>query len=137
MIKSAPAIPGDLPPVVLNVEPKVGAKDVDPGLREIRVTFSKIRRDKSWSWTEGTVYAFPKLDGNIHYEYDQRTCVMPVKLEAWQDLRAGDQFGAAFGTSETSTDVRPCRIFWSFTRRRQSRQATFAPASTGFKRCGT
>ena len=52
-----------------------------PGLREIRVTFSKKMRDKSWSWTEGNVYSVPKLDGKIHYEYDQRTCVMPVKLE--------------------------------------------------------
>jgi RNA polymerase sigma factor (sigma-70 family) len=77
----APAVPGDLPPVVVDVEPKVGAKDVDPGLREIRVTFSKKMRDKSWSWTEGNVYSVPKLDGKIHYEYDQRTCVMPVKLE--------------------------------------------------------
>ena len=79
--QSDPAIPGDLPPVVINIEPKVGARDVDPGLREIRVTFSKKMRDKSWSWTEGNVYSVPKLDGTIHYEYDQRTCVMPVKVE--------------------------------------------------------
>jgi hypothetical protein len=37
--------------------------------------------DKTWSWTEGKKYAVPKLDGTIHYERDQRTCVMPVKLE--------------------------------------------------------
>ncbi len=79
--QSEPAVPDDLPPVVINIEPKVGAKDVDPGLREIRVTFSKKMRDKSWSWTEGNVYSVPKLDGKVHYEYDQRTCVMPVKLE--------------------------------------------------------
>jgi RNA polymerase sigma factor (sigma-70 family) len=76
-----PAIPGDLPPVVVNIDPKVGAKDVDPGLREIRVTFSKKMKDKTWSWTEGDVYSVPKLDGKVHYEYDQRTCVMPVRLE--------------------------------------------------------
>jgi Sigma-70, region 4/Bacterial Ig-like domain len=75
------AIPGDLPPVVINIEPTVGASDVDPGLREIRVTFSKKMMDKTWSWTEGKKYAVPKLDGTIHYERDQRTCVMPVKLE--------------------------------------------------------
>jgi RNA polymerase sigma factor (sigma-70 family) len=76
-----PAVPDDLPPVVVNIEPAVGARDVDPGLRELRVTFSKKMRDKNWSWTEGNVYSVPKLDGTVHYEYNQRTCVMPVKLE--------------------------------------------------------
>ena len=80
-ILSEPVIPDDLPPVVVDIEPKVGAKDVDPGLKEIRVTFSKKMRDKTWSWTEGNVYAVPKLAGTIHYESGQRTCVMPVKLE--------------------------------------------------------
>ncbi|HKI18368.1 MAG TPA: Ig-like domain-containing protein, partial [Isosphaeraceae bacterium] len=76
-----PVVPDDLPPVVVNIEPKVGATDVDPALREIRVTFSKKMTDKSWSWTEGNKYSVPKHDGTIHYESDQRTCVMPVKLE--------------------------------------------------------
>ena len=79
--QSDPAIPGDLPPVVIKIEPKLGAKDVDPGLRQIRVTFSKKMKHKTWSWTEGKKYAVPKLDGTIHYEPDQKTCVMPVKLE--------------------------------------------------------
>jgi RNA polymerase sigma-70 factor (ECF subfamily) len=79
--QAEPAIPDDLPPVVLAVVPKVGATNVDPGLKEIRVTFSKKMTDGSWSWTEGTKYATPKLDGKIHYEADERTCVMPVTLE--------------------------------------------------------
>ena len=76
------SIPDDLPPIVLKVEPKVGATDVDPALKEIRVTFSKKMTDKSWSWTEGTKYAFPTSDGEVHYEPDGRTCVMPVKARA-------------------------------------------------------
>jgi RNA polymerase sigma-70 factor (ECF subfamily) len=76
-----PKVPDDVPPVVVNVEPKVGATNVDPDLREIRVTFSKKMTDKSWSWTEGNVYSVPKLNGTVHYERDKRTCVMPVKLE--------------------------------------------------------
>ena len=58
-------IPDDLPPVVLNVEPKVGAKDVDPGLKEIRVNFSKKMTDKSWSWPTGNKYAAPKTAGRF------------------------------------------------------------------------
>jgi RNA polymerase sigma factor (sigma-70 family) len=79
--ESEPSIPDDLPPVVINVEPKVGATDVDPGLKELRVTFSKKMTDKSWSWPTGNKYAAPKDDGPIHFERDGRTCVMPVKLE--------------------------------------------------------
>ena len=76
------AIPDDLPPVVLSVEPKVGATDVDPETKEIRVTFSKKMTDKSWSWPTGNKYAAPKVEGGtIHFERDERTCVMPVKLE--------------------------------------------------------
>ncbi len=71
----------ELPAVVIDVEPKVGAKDVDPSVREIRVTFSKPMMDKSWSWVSGNVYPPPKSDGEVHYEKDRRTCVMPVKLE--------------------------------------------------------
>jgi len=79
--KTELSIPDDLPPVVLKVEPKVGAIDVDPGLKEIRVTFSKKMTDKSWSWPSGNKYAVPKSNGAIHFEPGGRTCVMPVKLE--------------------------------------------------------
>ena len=75
------SIPDDLPPVVLSVEPAVGAIDVDPRLKEIRVTFSKKMTDKSWSWPTGNKYASPKLEGTIHFDRELRTCVMPVKLE--------------------------------------------------------
>ncbi len=76
------SIPDDLPPVVLSVEPKVGATDVDPDTKEIRVTFSKKMTDKSWSWPTGNKYAAPKVaGGTIHFEPDGRTCVMPVKLQ--------------------------------------------------------
>ena len=71
----------ELPAVVIDVEPKLGATDVDPALRQIRVRFSKPMMDKSWSWTSGNAYPPPKTDGEIHYEKDRRTCVMPVKLE--------------------------------------------------------
>jgi RNA polymerase sigma-70 factor (ECF subfamily) len=79
--ESAISVPDDLPPVVIKVEPKVGATDVDPNLKELRVTFSKKMTDKSWSWPTGNKYAAPKEGGAIHFERDGRTCVMPVKLE--------------------------------------------------------
>jgi RNA polymerase sigma-70 factor (ECF subfamily) len=71
----------DFPAVVVDVVPPLGAVDVDPSLREIRITFSKKMADKSWSLTEGSKYAIPKVRGEIHYDKDRRTCVIPVALE--------------------------------------------------------
>jgi RNA polymerase sigma-70 factor (ECF subfamily) len=71
----------EFPAVVVHVEPKLGASDVDPGLREIRVTFSKRMKDQNWSWVTFNPDMFPNVEGKIHYEADRRTCVLPVKLE--------------------------------------------------------
>jgi RNA polymerase sigma factor (sigma-70 family) len=71
----------ELPAVVLRVEPELGATDVDPSLREIRVTFSKRMKDQNWSWVTYDREMFPTVEGKIHYEADRRTCVLPVKLE--------------------------------------------------------
>ena len=37
------------PPVVVKTIPAAGATDVEPGLTEIRVTYSKAMQDGSWS----------------------------------------------------------------------------------------
>jgi RNA polymerase sigma factor (sigma-70 family) len=75
------ALLADFPPVVIDVVPELGAVNVDPGLREVRITFSKKMTDRSWSLTEGNKYAVPRVHGAIHYDRDQRTCVIPVELE--------------------------------------------------------
>jgi RNA polymerase sigma-70 factor (ECF subfamily) len=75
------ALLADFPPVVLEVLPELGSVNVDPGLREVRITFSKKMMDQSWSLTEGTQYAVPQVRGKIHYDRTQRTCVIPVALE--------------------------------------------------------
>lgn len=70
-----------VPPVVVNTVPAAGAADVDPALGEIKVTFSKDMADKSWSWSTVSKESFPTMNGDIKYLNDQRTCVLPVKLE--------------------------------------------------------
>jgi RNA polymerase sigma factor (sigma-70 family) len=72
-----------VPPVVVKTVPVAGATDVDPGLTEIKVTFSKDMQDKSWSWSSVSDDTFVKPAGDdaIHYDTDKRTCVMKVKLE--------------------------------------------------------
>src|SRR5438105_987008 len=69
------------PPVVVKTTPQAGASDVDPGLKTIKVTFSKDMADGSWSWVQLADESFPKVDGKPYYEKDKRTCVLPVKLE--------------------------------------------------------
>jgi len=69
------------PPVVVKTVPVAGTADVDPGLTELRVTFSKPMADGSWSWSTWGEENFPETTGQAHYLADGRTCVLPVKLK--------------------------------------------------------
>lgn len=70
-----------LPPVVVETQPVSGARDVEPGVAEIRVRFSKEMTDGSWSWTTAWQDSTPEIIGQPRYESDYRTCVIKVKLE--------------------------------------------------------
>ncbi len=70
------------PPVVVKTVPAAGADDVDPKITEIKVTFSKVMLDNSWSWGQFSAESFPKINGKPKYLADKKTCVLPVKLEA-------------------------------------------------------
>ena len=69
------------PPVVVETWPVSGARDVEPGVTEIRVRFSKEMADGGWSWSTAWENSTPETIGQIHYETDQRTCVLKAKLE--------------------------------------------------------
>ena len=73
----APDIPG-YSPVVLSTCPRAGQVDVDPGLTEIRIAFSKDMQDGSWSWVQAD-NNFPDLT-EVYYESD-RVHVGLVSLE--------------------------------------------------------
>lgn len=74
-----------LPPVVVKTVPQSGDMEVDPSVCEIRVTFSKKMKDRSWSWSQMSDETFPAPTGEPpRYEADGRTCVLPVKLEPGQ-----------------------------------------------------
>src|SRR5512135_3248336 len=68
------------PPVVVRTDPESGATDVTPGLKEIRVTFSKMMLDKNWTWVKATNGHFPETTGKPFYLGDRKTCVLPVAL---------------------------------------------------------
>lgn len=66
-------------PVVVETDPPNGARDVDPTLEFIRVTFSEPMSQNGWSWCGGG-YAYPEVAAAPFFE-DERTAVLPVKLE--------------------------------------------------------
>lgn len=68
------------PPVVVKTVPEAGSSQVDPSLAEIRITFSKDMRDRSWSWVIARKENYPETTGEPAYAHDKRTCVLPVKL---------------------------------------------------------
>ncbi len=72
-----------MPPSVVKTVPQAGDVNVDPWLREVRVTFSKDMRTKQmWSWAMNSRETFPEINADgIHYLKDRRTCVLPVKLK--------------------------------------------------------
>ncbi len=72
-----------MPPSVVKTVPQAGDVNVDPSLREVRVTFSKDMMTKQmWSWAMNSRETFPEINADrIHYLKDRRTCVLPVKLK--------------------------------------------------------
>lgn len=72
------------PPVVVSTTPVAGATDVLVTTDEIRVTYSKPMKDKSWSWSQVSPDTFPSAAGEPSYDKDGCTAVLPVKLEAGQ-----------------------------------------------------
>jgi hypothetical protein len=73
-------------PEIVSVSPPIGASEVDPGTKEIRVTFDQDMRG-GFSWTGGGP-VFPKGTGRPQW-VDKRTCVMPVALEPAKFYRVG------------------------------------------------
>lgn len=75
------------PPVVIKAVPEPGSIDVDPGLKEIKVTFSKEMTDGNWSWTNPS-QKFPK-SGKPSYDEKKRTCSLPITLEPGKEYVIG------------------------------------------------
>lgn len=70
-----------MPPVVVKTSPQAGARSVDPSLKEVRVTFSKVMQTREmWSFVKASADSFPEVAGEPRYLGDQRTIVLPVKL---------------------------------------------------------
>jgi len=68
-------------PSVIRTIPVCGDTSVDPGLKQIKVVFSKdMQTNRMWAVCQISKETFPNVNGDIGYS-DDRTCVVPVKLE--------------------------------------------------------
>ena len=76
-------------PVIVELIPKNGAKDVDPNLKELRVTFN-VPMGGGFSWTGGgPEYPTTPEGKKPSWTADKKTCVLPVQLESGKDYRLG------------------------------------------------
>jgi beta-lactamase regulating signal transducer with metallopeptidase domain len=100
-------------PNIVGTSPAVGAKDVDPGLAEITVTFDQDM-SAGYSWTGGGADYPPAPEGQKAQWRDKRTCVLPVKLETGHYYRVGINSTSYHGfRSEAGVPVTPSAIYFT------------------------
>ena len=85
---SAQAADAPLPPRIISTFPAVGAINVDVVVAQIEVTFDQDMGG-GMSWTGGGTDFPASPEGQKAQWRDQRTCVLPVKLEAGHYYRVG------------------------------------------------
>jgi beta-lactamase regulating signal transducer with metallopeptidase domain len=86
--KEAASAPDDGSPRILKTSPEIGAKDVDPAVKEITITFDRDMAG-GFSWTGGPPDFPPGRDGQKPTWKDKRTCSLPVTLQAAKYYRVG------------------------------------------------
>ena len=67
-------------PHVVSVEPANGATNVDPNLKEIKVTFDRRMNPTSWSFCQKSDVDFPEFVGRPSYNREQTVITVPVRL---------------------------------------------------------
>ncbi len=85
--RSRQAQPTGGPPRIVSTSPANGAKQIDPATAEVTVTFDRDM-EPSFTWN-GDGPGYPFVPGTTAFWRDQRTCVLPVKLEAGRNYRVG------------------------------------------------
>jgi hypothetical protein len=75
-------------PKIVSTTPAIGATDVDPGLKEITVTFDQDM-GRGMSWTGGGPEFPDSPSGARAHWVDKRTCALPVTLRSGHQYRVG------------------------------------------------
>jgi hypothetical protein len=69
------------PPVVVSTWPENGSQNVAPGVTELKVTFDRAMRDRSYSWCSERQDGLPESLEKPSFAADHKTCVWKVRLE--------------------------------------------------------
>ncbi len=76
-------------PEIVSMSPANGAKDVDPKIKELRVTFN-VPMDAGFSWTGGGEHYPKNPEGKgPFWTKDHKTCILPVELQPDWEYRLG------------------------------------------------
>src|ERR1019366_4051884 len=111
--KSGQAAESAPTPTIVSTSPAVGATDIDPGLKEITVTFDQDMSG-GFSWTGGGP-DYPTIpEGQKPQWRDKRTCVLPVKIESGHYYRVGINSSSYHGfRSEAGAAAVPSAIYFT------------------------
>lgn len=76
-------------PIIVGLVPRNGAADVDPNLKELRVTFN-VPMAEGFSWTGGGEQ-FPPIPAGKKpfWSEDHKTCILPVELKPGWEYHLG------------------------------------------------
>jgi hypothetical protein len=75
-------------PRIVNMVPASGARDVDPELKAIIVTFDRPMKDKQWAVIQLSD-KFPEMAGDASYNQDRKVFAIPVKLRPDTEYELG------------------------------------------------
>ncbi|MCB9882916.1 MAG: DUF4932 domain-containing protein [Planctomycetes bacterium] len=98
-------------PKVVSITPSNGARDVDPAITQIVVTFDRAMVDGGWSVVGGGP-AFPQLDGSPRYDDTKTVLTIPVTLRpdhAYEYWLNGPRH-QSFRSAADGTPLRPLRV---------------------------
>jgi hypothetical protein len=68
-------------PRVIATFPPNGARDVDPSITELSVTFNEEMHDGGWSWAYKDPLKVPEMPAEPYYTEGNTKNILPVKLE--------------------------------------------------------
>jgi hypothetical protein len=104
-------------PKIVSMEPANGAKDVDPALKQLKVTFD-VPMGGGMSWVGGGEF-FPTIpDGQRGtWSEDRRTCTLPVSLQPGHTYKLGIN-APRFRNFQSESQVPADPMTYSFTTRK-------------------
>ena len=98
-------------PKLVALVPANGARDVDPALTTMTITFDREMKDKNWS-IAGDPAQQPKITGALAYDAARKVLSVPIQLEPgrsyhfWLNTAKFQGFKAADGTPLAPVEVR-------------------------------